>query len=65
MRCTFRTRWENHEIACICTLKNKCIHAGNCEELDFRLNAFEGIKGCMQHSSYKRQKGALRQVKHK
>lgn len=65
MRCTFRTRWENEKVACVCTLNHKCIHAIDCEELDFKLDKYDGIAECMKQRSYNRGRGgAMRQVRH-
>lgn len=64
MRCTFKTKWVNNEIACICTLKNKCIHASQCEELEFKMSAYDDMKECMRQRAYKRLNGSIKQVRH-
>lgn len=61
MRCTFRTKWENNKIACVCTLGKKCVHVATCEELEFKLNIYDGIKDCMKERSYKKVHGAIKQ----
>lgn len=61
MRYTFRTKWESNQVVCICTLGKRCIHANDCEELEFKLNKYDGIKECMDQRKYKREKGAMKQ----
>lgn len=61
MKQTFRTKWEDNEIACICTLKKKCIHAKACEELELKLNTYDGIKECMSHRRYRKENGVTKQ----
>jgi hypothetical protein len=63
MRCTFRTKWENGEVACVCALNHKCIHAKTCEELDFKFDKYDGLPECMKQRFYRREKGAIRQVR--
>lgn len=64
MKCTFRTRWDGNEIACACTLSHECIHAKECEILEFKLYVYGGIKECMGQRAYKREKGTIRQVRY-
>lgn len=56
------TRWRDGKLVCCCPIKNKCLRDNNCEELDFDLHIYGGIKECMREHSYKRGKGgAIRQ----
>jgi len=61
MKHTFRTKWEDNSIACICTLSKKCSHAKECEELEFKLNKYDGIKECMSQRKYRKENGVYKQ----
>lgn len=62
MKFKFFTKWQTNEICCICLSTKKCDQKKNCEELDFTLNPYDGIKDCMKEDYHKRNHGALRQV---
>lgn len=40
-----------------------CINISTCELMELYYYPFDGAKYCMKHSSYKRERGALRQTK--
>lgn len=62
MKVTLNTKWIGKEIECVKSPSfcQACKDRGKCEELDFKLNQYEGVEDCMKHDSYKRVKGAIR-----
>jgi hypothetical protein len=62
VKVTLLTYWRNKELECCCPVKNRCKKDKGCEELDFTLDPYEGIKECMKARSYKRNSnGAIEQ----
>jgi hypothetical protein len=61
MKVKLFTKWKDGEIVCTCPLINKCNKDHGCEELDFILDPYAGIKECMKHSSYERVNGKVHQ----
>jgi len=49
MKIKLLTQWINKELVCCCPLKNKCRKDHNCEELEFTLDQFKGIKECFKN----------------
>lgn len=58
---TLLTFWKDNELECCCPIHNKCSKDRGCEELEFTINPYTGIKECMKHDSYKRSNGAIKQ----
>ena len=61
MKVQLYSYFKDNEIECCCPPKNKCSKDKGCELLDFTLDPYADIKECMKHSSYKRNKGAIKQ----
>jgi hypothetical protein len=62
VRYKFNTRWKGKNLICACLFGNPaCDRYKKCEVLELKLNTYGDIDKCMNHRSYKRIKGALRQ----
>jgi hypothetical protein len=61
MKVKLLTKWKDKELVCCCPVINKCNKEHGCEELDFTLNPYDGIKECMGHDAYKRCNGRVQQ----
>lgn len=58
------TRWRKEYLICLCKVGNPaCDRYKSCEVNEFELQQYKDIKKCMEHSSYKRIKKAIRQTR--
>ncbi len=60
---SFYTNWEKGQLKCSCLANNpNCTKTNECEVIQFTYDPYADVEECMKSRSYKRRRGALRQV---
>lgn len=60
----FNTRWNKDILKCACLFGNACCDRfKTCEVLELTHDPYENLEECMKERTYRREKGALRQVR--
>lgn len=58
------SKWNGWKLECVCYKENPgCINFKECEEIEMSIDPYKNIKECKKSRSFKRHRGALRQVK--
>lgn len=63
MRIIIYTKWDSEELECACYIKNPlCDNYKQCEELELKLDKYDGIQECMRQRKYKKERGVIKQL---
>lgn len=63
MKIILYTKWDLNELLCCCYIKKPlCDKYKSCEELELKLNKYDGLEECMRQRKYKKERGAIKQI---